>query len=470
MPARVVEEKSVELQVAEFFAGVGGFRLGLEAVPGAYKVVWSNQFEPKKRKQAASMVYKAHWPNETHLNRDIFQVLESEQDYATLREASPDVIVGGFPCQDYSVARPLSQTKGLGGEKGVLWWSLAETLRRSVEEGRPIKYAIFENVDRLLASPPKPNRPNLTERERRCRGRDFAMILSSLAQLGYAAEWRVITASEYGFPQKRSRTFIVAYHETTPLYARIKAAAEARAGEWMQSSVLADAFPATFPRPLDGHERALTIALEPYETQDHYLSRIDEKTWFQSSGVMVSGHVWTAKAVPAANIDYAAFTGHDRPQNLGDIVKETTGVTPEFYVVPEDVEKWRKAKGGERTLKTNPEGYEYWYCAGAMAFPDSLDRPARTVLTNEGGNPAIRTKHVIQDHDGRLRRLVPEELEAVQGFPRGHTDHADVTASERAFLMGNALVVGVVRRIGESLHKMHVRLADKDATFVVDRA
>ena len=187
------------LRVAEFFAGVGGFRVGLEAIHGKpYEVVWSNQFEPGKAKQIASTIYQARWPKDPHLNKDIFQVLASEADYDTLRSACPDVIVGGFPCQDYSVARPLSQSQGLAGKKGVLWWSLVETLRKRQQDGEPVKYAIFENVDRLLSSPSS------------CRGRDFAIILSSLAQLGYAVEWRVVNAADYGFPQKRKRVFILA--------------------------------------------------------------------------------------------------------------------------------------------------------------------------------------------------------------------------------------------------------------------
>ena len=79
-----------------------------------------------------------------------------------------------------------------------------------------------------------------------------------------------------------------------------------------------------------------------------------------------------------------------------------------------------------------------------MAFPDRLDAPARTVITSEGGAGASRTTHVVRHADGRLRRLVPEELEVLTGFARGFTDIAGITPAKRGFLMGNALVTGLV--------------------------
>lgn len=436
------------LRVAEFFAGVGGFRIGLEAVHGAaYEVVWSNQHEPGKAKQIASSIYKATWPNECHLNKDIFEVLACETDYNTLRVANPDVIVGGFPCQDYSVARPLSQSKGLVGKKGVLWWSLVETLRKRQEDGEPVKYAIFENVDRLLTSPST------------CRGRDFAIILSSLAQLGYAVEWRVVNAADYGFPQKRKRVFILASHRTTALYQRTRRSTALLAGAWMQSSVFSRAFPARFPAPGSGYTHALTLDAEPFDTQLRYRSRTDGSSWFHGSGVMVGGRVWTTKALPAEGIHYADFTGHDRPLTLGDVTRASSIVTPAYYLEPASIERWRYLKSAKREARTSPTGFQYEYAEGALAFPDRVDRPGRTILTSEGGSAPSRTKHVVMDATGKLRRLTPEELEALQGFPRGHTDHPDATAIQRGFLMGNALVTGLVRRIGEALHDAHARSA-----------
>lgn len=107
------------------------------------------------------------------------------------------MVVGGFPCQDRSVAKPLSQAGGIEGKKGVLWWDIYRFLYLK-EPG----YVLLENVDRLLKS--------LASQ----RGRDSAIMLSCSADLGYSVEWRVVNSAEYGAPQRRKRVYI--YAEKTP--------------------------------------------------------------------------------------------------------------------------------------------------------------------------------------------------------------------------------------------------------------
>ncbi|HNA33096.1 MAG TPA: DNA (cytosine-5-)-methyltransferase, partial [Flavobacteriales bacterium] len=173
------------LRVAELFAGVGGFRIGLERA-GAFQVVWSNQWEPGRRKQHASEVYTARFGTEHHVCSDIATVPTSDiPDH--------DLLVGGFPCQDYSVASTLKNAKGLVGRKGVLWWQIHRILDQKKHKPR---WLLLENVDRLLGSPAGQ------------RGRDFAVMLASLNALGYTVEWRVINAAEHGMPQRRRRVFI----------------------------------------------------------------------------------------------------------------------------------------------------------------------------------------------------------------------------------------------------------------------
>lgn len=131
-------QQQEKLNVVELFAGVGGFRLGLEAVHSSpFEVTLSNQFEPSRKKQHASDIYRAHWAEQAHINEDIFKLLESEAGQQAVRNAQPDVLVGGFPCQDYSVAKPLSSSDGLAGKKGVLWWSIAKLLRQRLDDGEP---------------------------------------------------------------------------------------------------------------------------------------------------------------------------------------------------------------------------------------------------------------------------------------------------------------------------------------------
>lgn len=90
------------------------------------------------------------------------------------------------------------------------------------------------------------------------------------------------------------------------------------------------------------------------------------------------------------------------------------------------------------------------YSEGGMAFPDPLDKPSRTIITSEGNKSANRFSHVISDPvNGRLRRLVPIELERLDMFPDRHTEgEAD---EKRAFFMGNALVCGIITNVGKEL-------------------
>jgi DNA (cytosine-5)-methyltransferase 1 len=436
-------EKSLSLRVADLFAGVGGFRLGLESVHGEpYEVTFSNQFEPSTKVQHASTVYQSHWQTGTHINRDINDVLNSEEGRQAIRDAAPDVVVGGFPCQDYSVARPLSQSSGLAGKRGALWWSIAQLLQQQIADAKPAKYVIFENVDRLIPSPAGH------------RGRDFAVILSTLRALGYAAEWAVINAADYGHPQRRRRTFIVGYHKHTDIYLRMRAATSNLTESPLKQTLLHQAFPRVLQNPLDAIQPALTVLEEPLNEQMAYKPLSNKRSRFGNIGLMVDGCVYTCNAKAAPIEDYSSFTGRRHPSTLGDIVRSSGAVPTEFYIKPEDEGRWMSAKGPKSTPR-NANGFEYNYIEGKMAFPDPLDRPSRTIITSEGGTTPLRTKHAIRDVAGRLRRLMPEELEALCGFPRGFTAVPGVGDATRAHLMGNSLVVPLIRRIGEVLYAAH---------------
>jgi DNA (cytosine-5)-methyltransferase 1 len=435
---------SFQLNTIELFAGVGGFRLGLDRVHGSpFRVTLSNQFEPARKVQHASNVYRARWTGDVHLNEDIAQVLASEAGRAAIRNAVPDVVVGGFPCQDYSVAKPLAQSHGIAGKKGVLWWSIAELLKQRLADGKPVKYVILENVDRLISSPAA------------CRGRDFAMVQSTLYRLGYAVEWRVINAADYGFPQRRRRTFMLAYHESTEIFQNMRRAVRAPSSSWFDGSVLTRAFPGMLKNPFSAAAPALRVRNEPFAEQLFYTPLSTGKSRFENAGVMLDGEVWTARATATGLDDYTEFTGYTQSVTLGDVVRKTGAVPTSFYVPNEAVSRWVACKSAKRVPRTKA-GFDYEYAEGSMAFPDRVDRAARTVITSEGGTTPSRTKHVIEDPSGRLRRLTPEELEELNGFPRGFTAEAGVGDVTRAMLMGNALAVGLVTRIGEALFHAHV--------------
>jgi len=414
----------MELRVVELFAGVGGFRIGLEDYPkakdSAYNVVWSNQWEPSTKKQHASRVYENRWPNSNHCNRNIEEVIEN--DFNQIPDH--DLLVGGFPCQDYSVATSLKNSKGLRGKKGILWWSIEAILRK--KGANAPKYLMLENVDRLLKSPVKQ------------RGRDFAIMLSSLNALGYAVEWRVINAADYGMPQRRRRVFLLGYHKSTELYKRLKSSAKA---EWLKSDgVITKAFPVK-----DDFSQASTgiISADVQEVSDDF-NKNEKLSPFLNSGVMVDGMFWTAKATSKYN---------GKRTVLEDVLVKTEDVPETFFIDPKDLKgekSWEYLKGSKRIERVNAQGHKYIYAEGGMIFPDALDAPSRTIITGEGGPAASRFKHVIFK-DGKYRRLLPIELERLNMFPDNHTKMDSVSDQKRAFFMGNALVVGIVKRLGETL-------------------
>jgi DNA (cytosine-5)-methyltransferase 1 len=413
-----------KLKVVELFAGVGGFRLGLEGWLGKsassnytksfespFEVIWSNQWEPSTKTQHASLVYESRWGKAGHSNVDINLIEVSEiPDH--------DVLVGGFPCQDYSVATTLKNSQGLIGKKGVLWWSIHKIIR---EKANKPKYLIFENVDRLLSSPSKQ------------RGRDFAIILKSLCDLGYDVEWKVVNAAEYGMPQRRKRTFIICYQHCTPISQRLRTSDPT---EWLTSvGVLAKAF----PNQAQGKSKDFKIEGNIVHISNEF-NKENSKDVFLNHGVLIGDTVRT--------IDLR--TAFDGPFiTLGQILDNCE--TPrEFWIDDSEFEKWKYLKGAKKESRITPEGYEYEYSEGSMAFPDALDKPSRTIITGEGGRAPSRFKHVIMDGN-RLRRLTPIELERLNMFPDNHTLQESVSDTKRAFFMGNALVVGVVEKIGTTL-------------------
>ena len=424
------------------FAGVGGFRLGLEGwrpaiQPGTdeYQVVFSNQWEPSTRVQHASDVYVARWGSEGHHNEDIFDIVADPARFVGLAATRPDVLVGGFPCQDYSVAN--SAARGIEGKKGGLWWAIHGMLQQLDAAGQPVRHIVLENVDRLLKSPTKR------------RGADFALILASLSSLGYAVEWRVVNAADFGFAQRRKRVFIVAHHRSTMVGEELAGACRTGlARAWLtKDGILGDAFPVETDA---GAITTVRVGSNLLQVQADFSSAADTSP-FRNAGVMVDGDVWTADLKVAKTLDYARYVGIDSPLTLGDVVKGTGTVPSAFYLAQDTVARWEYLKGAKRETRTKADGFSYVYTEGAVGFPDDLARPSRTVITAEGGSAPSRSKHVVRDETGRLRRLTPDELEVLNGFPRGFTRLDGVSDVKRAFMMGNALVAGLVAAIGRSL-------------------
>ncbi|MGE5228086.1 MAG: DNA (cytosine-5-)-methyltransferase [Planctomycetaceae bacterium] len=428
-------------KVVELFAGVGGFRLGLGR--SGWRTVWANQWEPSTKAQHAFDCYARHflgpgyvWDAELRearaangdvaVNEDIAKVLDRIEGGEREDIPDHDLLVGGFPCQDYSVAKTLNQARGLEGKKGVLWWQIHRILDRK----RP-RMVFLENVDRLLKSP-------ATQR-----GRDFAIILATLSDLGYLVEWRVVNAADYGFAQRRRRVFIVA-HRIDDAEPRWRGALP-----WLyEDGALARGLPVQREEGvvvhLDGTDLvSLTLSGHPAQITQEF-GWTNAVSPFLNAGVMWKRDVWTRSVVP----DY------DGPrQTLGEQLIATADVPGEFFIPASQVDRWAYLKGPKNEQRTAANGHTYIYSEGGVAFPEPLDQPSRTILTGEGGSSPSRFKHVVATEDGRLRRLTPVELERLDGFPDGWTE--GMPDGRRAFMMGNALVVGLVARVGDALAELN---------------
>lgn len=534
-----------DIKVIELFAGVGGFRIGLERASEQFKTVWSSQWEPSTKKQDASEIYVKRFGADGHSNEDVCTV-------GVERIPEADMVVGGFPCltgdtlvwtdrgqiplkvvvvgdkvlshdksyqsvtkvfdqgikkvytltldsgitivatgnhrfatfglewitvdeikaankdiylscvddnqiqyfdkvvsvddsgeaqvydieventhsfianhmithncQDYSVASTLNRSGGIEGKKGVLWWEIYRILKDS--EHKP-SYCIFENVDRLLKSPAKQ------------RGRDFAIILASLANLGYDVEWRVINAADYGMPQRRRRTYMVAYKNDERLATKIRSQVPETV---IFAGVIGAAFPASKPEKGKFNKFSLDTDLV---TVSNEFNKGKKTSPFFTAGVLRGREVTTVDVVP--QYDGTRIT-------LGDILVDEKDVPESFFIKDTEMPRWQYLKGGKSEKRVTADGFEYNYSEGPMAFPDSLEKPSRTIITGEGGSAPSRFKHVVQTPSGRYRRLMPIELERLNMFPDNHTE--GVSDIKRAFLMGNALVTGIVSGIGRSL-------------------
>ena len=496
-------------RVGELFAGVGGFRLGLEGTPSkdweteflkfeetGFKVVWSNQWEPGSSKQWASKIYTERFGEEGHEGVDLHNFTKSVE--ATQQIPQLDLLVGGFPCQDYSVARTVSGELGIQGEKGKLWTPIWQIIRRANANGtqhRP-KVVLLEKVPRLLNSPAD------------ARGLNFAVIIKRLLSMAYDVEWRVIHADDYGFPQQRSRVFILAYRNqgTTrglknyiningPGHFGVQKKSRGPMQRWVfgdhsgstredwEVGPFAQAFPAKFDE------------FKEMELPDiYYWSK--KKSPFGSAGF-----AWTRRQ-GSQNVkmfrSWKAIPIKEEPRTIRDIMvqKDEADYDESYEVDKAELKKWEYEKGEKREFRIRKSDLEkypelaklyakckksksqkvwdkhradfetiigidgsYNYDEGTIAFPDSIDKPSRTVVTAEIGKSASRMRHLIKHDDGTYRTLFPIETERLNMFPDNWTKMDDekgkeIADSTRGFLMGNALIVGIVQRIREPIREL----------------
>lgn len=393
--------------ICELFAGVGGFRLGFDRLESGWKTTWFSQWEPGARTQWAHNCYVQHFGDSPDLNNEF----HTGEDISTMdKRAIPDhtLLVGGFPCQDYSVAHTLASSHGIEGKKGVLWWQIRDTI---IAKKPP--FCIFENVDRLLRSPAKQ------------RGRDFGVILACLAEEGYSVEWRVVNAAQYGAAQRRRRTFIFAYKDNT-VYGRKMSKISA------ESVIEAKGLMAkAFPVQNMGQIAETIVGGDIVDVSDNFAFL------FENAGYMHNGRIHTSKVIEM----------EEKAILLGEILQKN--VDEKYYIQSDKKAKWVYLKGAKKIPRTSANGHEYVFSEGPVAFPDPWDRPGRTMLTSE--STLNRSTHVVADPGtGELRLLTPVEAERLQGFDDDWTN-TGMPDRMRYFCMGNALVVPMITRMGRVL-------------------
>ena len=402
------------MNVLELFAGVGGFRVGLEKASPTFKTLWSNQFEPSRKSQDAFEVYNYHFPDSENWNEDITTI--SDERFSALK-GQVDLIVGGFPCQDYSVARTKKDEKGIEGKKGVLFWEII----RATKLSNP-KYLLLENVDRLLKAPSKQ------------RGRDFAIMLRAFADLGYGVDWRVINPADYGWCQRRKRVFLFVYRKDTDYFKQQQTLEDFGVG----SSGIFESTHETKAEIVKDRALSFTLPEDIIEVSDSF------STQFWNTGGMIEGKVVTKELEPY--YDGASLV-------LRNVLEHPSDLSDSLYLSEDKVDKFHYLRGAKKFERTNSEGFTYTYSEGEMSLVDSADLPSRTLLTSEGA--ISRTTHLVEDSKG-YRLLTALETERLQGFPDNWTKiklskgkEVVVSNTRRKFFMGNALVIEVVENLGK---------------------
>ncbi len=411
----------MEKTVIELFAGVGGFRVGLNDVRGfdesgraiengPFHFVWANQWEPATKTQDAFDCYAMRFGREDSSNEDISTVDKKKIPDHTL-------LTGGFPCQDYSVAHSLKGEKGIEGKKGVLWWQINDILL-----AKKPKFVLLENVDRLLKAPA------------RQRGQAFGIILRCFADAGYGVQWRVLNAADYGHPQKRRRTFIFAYHKSTNYYKGLDKLFVPEGG-FVHKASMFYGFPSGI---IEKTEKKGDLSKKAFET----VADVSDKFSFEFENAgMMHKHVFATVKLQAV------YDGHVK--TLRECLDCAN--VPEFcYKV--NVDKFRYLKGAKKIERTASNGHKYFFAEGPVPFPDILDIPGRTMLTSEG--TTNRSSHLILDPvSNRYRILTPIECERLDEFPDDWTN-TGMSDKRRYFIAGNALVTGLVKTMGEAISQI----------------
>jgi DNA (cytosine-5)-methyltransferase 1 len=352
------------MKAISLFAGVGGFDLALER--NGISVVASVEIDKKAQK-----VLEKHFPN-SKLFDDVCTI-EGKDLYELGFEPADGILVGGFPCQDLSVA---GKRAGLAGGRSGLFWEIHRLLAET-----KTKYFILENVPGLLSSN---------------EGRDFGIVIGSLAQLGYGVAWRVLDAQHFGVPQRRRRVFIVGClgdDGRTP--AQILAIAEGR-GRYLEKS--------------KQQEKSITTSTASSLGDIGVEELINDPILFQAT----------------------------RNENIRIFEKHSPTLAVAGWLRSLHVFSMHGAMIG-RSETAGPKGSGF--------FGDN--EPSYTLTASSQARHGVVT---IAENASMVRRLTPVECERLQGFPDNWTDGQ--TDGHRYKQMGNAVAVPVIEFLIKNLNEI----------------
>jgi len=372
------------MKVGSLFSGVGGFDLGLER--SGHEIVWQVEYD----KQARSILRK-HWPD-VKIYNDVQQV--GGKDGQTGRDVleEVDLICGGFPCQDLSVA---GHRRGLDGSKSGLWYEF----HRILEECRP-QYCLVENVPGLFSSN---------------KGRDMEVLVRGLEELGYQWQYRILDSQYFGVPQRRRRVFIVGY-----------------LGDGCAPQVLLESeslpwHPETSREEGQGSAGDAGCSDED-SGREQVVARCTGYAKYKMEDEMKASSPLRARHNEATDL-VVAF----QPGNL----TRKAGANPSSEVFP--------------TLGAATLGDQAPHVATHQRVAPTLNSSGAGT-SRPGGQGAEPGFYISSDAP---RRLTPRECERLQGFPDDWT-RLDDTGNEMADgpryrMMGNAVTVNVAEFIGAQL-------------------
>jgi len=364
------------------FAGIGGFDLGFERA--GIETVWTVE-----KDASCNQVLAAHWPN-VRRHTDVKEVGK--------HNLSPvDIISGGFPCQDLSVA---GRREGLAGERSGLWFEFA----RIIEEMAP-QWVVVENVPGLLSS---------------VGGADFAQIIGTLERFGYCVSWRVLDSQHFGVPQRRRRVFVIGSLGGT---GSIEVLFELEGGQGDSE---------------ESKEEGERIAAPITASFARHHGRTAGNNC-AADNMIVTGPVGSNPTggrdtyqhnLVAATLNSGGNEGGFRTEPGEHLVAQGLSENQRGEVLLTDYSHQLTSGGGKPG-----QGYP----AIAELYPTLRGQP------NQGPGRMADDSAIV----GLVRRLTPIECERLQGFPDGWTEGLSDSARYRC--LGNAVTVNVAEWIGRRL-------------------